>query len=66
MVIRPATPADAPAIWHVMEPIVRAGETYALSRDLTETDALAFWMDPTHEVYVAETGAARTSRTAGT
>jgi ribosomal protein S18 acetylase RimI-like enzyme len=56
MVIRPATPADAPAIWHVMEPIVRAGETYALSRDLTETDALAFWMDPTHEVYVAETG----------
>ncbi|HSP19898.1 MAG TPA: GNAT family N-acetyltransferase, partial [Myxococcaceae bacterium] len=54
MTIRPATPADAGGIWSVLEPIIRAGETYALPRDLTRADALAWWHAPGNEVFVAE------------
>jgi ribosomal protein S18 acetylase RimI-like enzyme len=44
MHIRPATANDAPAIWRVIGPAIRAGETYALDRDMTEADALAYWL----------------------
>ncbi len=54
MVIRPATAADAPAIAEILMPIVRAGETYALDRDLTVEAALAFWHAPGNAVFVAE------------
>ena len=30
MNVRPATTADAPAIWRILEPTIRAGETYAV------------------------------------
>jgi ribosomal protein S18 acetylase RimI-like enzyme len=53
--IRPATESgDSGAIWVVLEPIIRAGETFALPRDLDRDDALAYWMSPEHEVFVAE------------
>ena len=54
--IRPAAAGDRVAIWEILEPVIRAGETYALPRNLGEADALAFWMAPGHDVYVAETG----------
>jgi L-amino acid N-acyltransferase YncA len=54
MRIRPATPVDHHAIWQILEPIIRAGETYALTRDMSEADALAYWFAPHHEVFVAE------------
>lgn len=54
MIIRPATPADRPAIWAVLEPIVREGETYALDRDMDEGAALGWWMPPGRDVFVAE------------
>jgi ribosomal protein S18 acetylase RimI-like enzyme len=54
MQIRPAEETDATAIWTVLEPIIRAGETFALPRDLSEPDALAYWRAPGHEVFVAE------------
>lgn len=54
MQVRAADAADAAAIWRVMEPIVRAGETYALPRDMTEAEALAYWRAPRHTVFVAE------------
>jgi len=53
-VIRPATARDDDQIWRVLEPMVRAGETYPLPRDLSETDALAYWSAPQHAVFVAE------------
>ncbi len=53
--IRPAAAGDRTPIWEIFEPVIRAGETYALPRALSETDALAFWMNPGHDVYVAET-----------
>jgi ribosomal protein S18 acetylase RimI-like enzyme len=52
MLIRPAVDADAPAVWRVLEPMLRAGETYALPRDLSEADALRFWNAPGNDVFV--------------
>lgn len=54
MLIRPATPADAAAIWAIIEPMIRAGETYTLDRDMGEGDALAYWFGPDKETFVAE------------
>jgi len=54
MLIRPATDADTDAVWAILEPIIRAGETYTLPRDMTREDALRFWFSPAHEVFVAE------------
>ena len=56
--IRPATPADSPAIWSILEPVIRAGETYTLPRDMSREQALAFWFASHHEVFVAEEPAA--------
>lgn len=46
--------ADAAAIWSIIEPTIRAGETYALPRDMPQVDALAYWMGPDREAFVAE------------
>jgi len=54
MIIRPARAGDAVAIWSVISPVIRAGETYALDRDLTEARAIAYWMGPDKETFVAE------------
>jgi len=56
MQIRPATPPDNDALWKILEPVIRAGETYTLPRDLTREQALAYWHAPAHEVFVAENG----------
>lgn len=52
--IRPARADDADSIWRILEPIIRAGETYTLPRDMTRAAALAYWTSPDHEVFVAE------------
>lgn len=54
MLIRPATPEDAAAIWAIIEPVIRAGETLTLDRDMSERDALAYWFDAEKEAFVAE------------
>jgi ribosomal protein S18 acetylase RimI-like enzyme len=54
MEIRAARPEDAPAIWAILEPTIRAGETYALPRDMAQTEAIAYWMGPDRETFVAE------------
>jgi ribosomal protein S18 acetylase RimI-like enzyme len=55
LTIRTATPADTDAIWSIVEPILRAGETYTLPRDWSRSDALSYWFSPDHDVFVAET-----------
>src|SRR5579864_8968902 len=52
--VRPAVGADADAIWGIVEPIIRAGETYTLPREMTREQALAYWHSPGHEVFAAE------------
>jgi len=54
MLIRPATAGDDEAIGRIITPIIRAGETYALPADWTETQALAYWRSPEHTVFVAD------------
>ena len=54
MLIRPASDADKDAIWAIMEPIIRAGETYTLPRDMDKAGALAYWFSADREVFVAE------------
>ena len=54
MQIRLATPADDDAIWAIMAPIIAAGDTYALPRDMTREAALAYWHAEGNRVYVAE------------
>jgi L-amino acid N-acyltransferase YncA len=52
--IRPATDADWPAIWAILRPVFRAGETYAIDRDITETAARTLWLDGPAATYIAE------------
>jgi len=54
LTIRPATSADAPAIWSILEPTVRAGDTYTIPSDISREDALAYWLSPGHKTFVAE------------
>jgi L-amino acid N-acyltransferase YncA len=52
--IRSAAASDQDAIWAILEPVIRAGETYTLPRDMTRDQALAYWFAPEHEAFVAE------------
>lgn len=54
MIIRAATSDDWPAIWAMLEPVFRAGETYAIDRDITEEAARALWVDTPDQTYVAQ------------
>ena len=54
LAIREARAADADAIWAILEPVIRAGETYPLPRDMTREEALAYWFSAGHEVFVAK------------
>lgn len=52
--IRPARTEDDNAIWRILEPVIRTGETYALPRDMTRDDAIAHWAGRDRETFVAE------------
>lgn len=54
MHIRAAAPGDADAIWAILESTIRSGETYTLPVNLSRDEALAYWMAPAHEIFVAE------------
>ncbi len=52
--VRVAMPCDAEAIWSVLEPVIRAGKTYTLPREMERGAAVEWWFAPGHEVFVAE------------
>lgn len=54
MNIRKTESSDAAAISGIILPIIREGSTYALDSDMSEADALAYWMGPDKETFVAE------------
>jgi ribosomal protein S18 acetylase RimI-like enzyme len=54
MLIRHAGERDDGAIWRVIEPTIRAGETLMLPPEMGEAEAIAYWRSPPHEVFVAE------------
>jgi ribosomal protein S18 acetylase RimI-like enzyme len=54
MMIRPASSSDANAIWSILEPTIRAGETYTLPLNMERQQALDYWFSPENSVFVAE------------
>ena len=56
LTIRLAGTADADAVWSILEPVIRAGETYTIPRDLSREEALTYWFSSDHEVFLAEDG----------
>ena len=52
--VRQATAADAAEIWRLLEPVFRAGETYAIDPAISRGDALHYWMEAPRATYVAE------------
>jgi ribosomal protein S18 acetylase RimI-like enzyme len=52
--IQAAQRGDRETIWAVLEPAMRAGETYTLARNASREDVLGFWFAGGHEVFVAE------------
>ncbi|ARJ69180.1 GNAT family N-acetyltransferase [Paracoccus contaminans] len=54
VVIRPAGPGDHDAIWTILGPVYRAGETYCMPRDIGRDEALADWLAPPFTAFVGE------------
>lgn len=54
MLVRLAADADRNAIWAILEPTIRAGETYTLPREMSREEALGYWFGSAHEIFVAE------------
>lgn len=54
MLIRSVVADDENAVWSMLEPVIRAGEAYALPRDMCRDVALAYWLAPDHDVFVVE------------
>jgi ribosomal protein S18 acetylase RimI-like enzyme len=52
--IRPATKSDRDAIWEILEPMIRRGDTYTLPRDMSKEQALEYWFAPEKETFVWE------------
>ena len=51
--IRTFEEADWPAVWALIEPVFRAGETYAFSPDITPEEAHHVWIEMPAAVFVA-------------
>jgi len=51
--IRPFEENDWAAIWKIIEPVFRAGETYAFSPDITKVEAHNVWIDGPAATFVA-------------
>lgn len=45
--------SDWPAVWRIIEPVFRAGETYAFPRDISEQEAHKVWVSVPKATYVA-------------
>ena len=53
MKIRPFGPADWPAVWALLEPLFRAGETFPHDPAITEAEARMAWVEQNQAVMVA-------------
>ncbi len=54
MLLRAVTEADDDRLWAMLEPVFRAGETYAIDPAISRDDALKFWAGGTHQAFIAE------------
>jgi len=51
--IRPYVPADWPAVWALLEPVFRAGETFPHDPAISESEAQVAWVEHSQSVMVA-------------
>jgi ribosomal protein S18 acetylase RimI-like enzyme len=51
--IRPIQEDDWAATWGIIEPVFRAGETYAFPPDITEEEARKAWVETPSDTFVA-------------
>jgi len=54
VIIRPALDRDKDAVWGILEPVIRRGDSYTLPRDWTRERTLAYWFSPENEAFVCE------------
>ncbi|MEM1429443.1 MAG: GNAT family N-acetyltransferase [Pseudomonadota bacterium] len=54
LTIRPTTGADEDRIWSLLEPVFRAGDTYAIEPDIPREQALAYWTGAPHRAFLAQ------------
>ncbi len=59
MRVRTLADSDWPDVWQLMEPIIRAGETYPYARDMQSAEARHMWLGITEAAYVAEATAGK-------
>jgi L-amino acid N-acyltransferase YncA len=52
--IRPATNKDHDAVWDIFHAVVALGDTYSFDPETSREDALAYWIRPGTQTYVAE------------
>lgn len=55
--LRAYAPSDAEAVWQMLEPVFRAGDTYAIDADISREAAIAYWTGPERRVFVMSDGA---------
>ncbi|MEL7330037.1 MAG: GNAT family N-acetyltransferase, partial [Cyanobacteria bacterium J06559_1] len=54
VLIRPIRETDWPSVWAMIEPVFRAGETYAFSPTISEAEAQKVWIEAPRATYVAQ------------
>ena len=54
--IRRAVPGDEDGLWAILEPVIRAGDTYDFPRQTNRDEALGAWLAPDNVCYVAQDG----------
>lgn len=54
--VSPAGPEDDDAIWAMLEPVFRAGDSYAIDRDISQAAALTYWRAPSNDTFIAAEG----------
>ena len=52
--IRPLAAVDWAAAWQIIEPVFRAGETYAFAPDIAEAEAHKVWVEIPAATFIAE------------
>ncbi len=53
MVIRKIKPADYDGLWAILKPVLRAGATYTLPRNMSRENAILYWDAAAHQTFVA-------------
>ncbi len=59
LVIEPLSADRFEEIWPIIEPIVRAGDTYSLPTDMTFEQGRAMWSEPGRQTFVARDAAGK-------